>query len=132
MQKVLKFLKDNEVFYLATADGDQPHLRPFGVAVEYGGKLCLCTGRNKNVFLQLQKNPKAEICATAKDGTFLRVSGVLKEVHDDDAKEKFFAAVSDLKDRYSGDARAAFTVIAFDNPDAVFSKPDGSAERYSL
>lgn len=76
MQEVYEYLKSAETFYLATAEGDQPRVRPFGAVVLFEGKLYILTGKAKEVSKQLHANPKAEICA-CKDGTWLRVSGEL-------------------------------------------------------
>ncbi|MBR6418893.1 MAG: pyridoxamine 5'-phosphate oxidase family protein [Oscillospiraceae bacterium] len=76
MQEVYEYLKSAETFYLATAEGDQPRVRPFGAVVLFEGKLYILTGKAKAVSKQLHANPKAEICA-CKDGTWLRVSGEL-------------------------------------------------------
>ena len=72
MNEVLEFLKKYHVFYLATVEGDQPRVRPFGVAEEYNGKLYTQTGKKKNVAQQLKANPKAEICCFG-DGKWLRI-----------------------------------------------------------
>ena len=63
MQRVLDFLKKAGTYYLATVEGDQPRVRPFGTAHIFEGKLYIQTGRVKNVSKQLAANPKAEICA---------------------------------------------------------------------
>ncbi|MDR3263300.1 MAG: pyridoxamine 5'-phosphate oxidase family protein [Clostridiales bacterium] len=131
MQRVLNFLQDNKIFYLATTDGDQPRVRPFGIAIEYKGKLCIGTGSGKDVYKQLIANPKAEISATDKDGVFLRVSGTLKTVNDTAAKEKFFEVLPRLKVLYSGDTAQTFTVLAFENAQAVFQNGQAK-EAYTL
>lgn len=74
MERVCSFLKEAGVYYLATVEGDQPRVRPFGTAHIYEGKLYIQTGRKKDVAKQLAANPKAEICAF-KDGVWLRVAG---------------------------------------------------------
>ena len=74
MQEVYDFLMKYHVFYLATVDGDQPRVRPFGTALLHGGKLYIQTGKVKAVSKQLAVNPKAEICAF-KEGKWLRVAG---------------------------------------------------------
>ena len=76
MEKVCAFLKEAGTYYLATVDGDQPRVRPFGTIHIYEGKLYIQTGRGKDVAKQLAANPKAEICAF-KDGVWLRVAGEL-------------------------------------------------------
>ena len=77
MEEVKDFLKECNVFYLATVDGDQARVRPFGIAEIYDNHLYIQTGKKKNVSKQIAKNPKVEICAF-KDGKWLRVAGTLK------------------------------------------------------
>ena len=36
MKRVYDFLKDAGVYYLATVEGDQPRVRPFGTENEFG------------------------------------------------------------------------------------------------
>ena len=62
MDKVLKFLKDAETYYLATVEGDQPRVRPFGTAHVFEGKLYIQTGKVKYVSKQIHQKNKAEIC----------------------------------------------------------------------
>ena len=73
MKRVLEFLKNAEVYYLATVEGDQPRVRPFGTINEFEGKLYIQTGRVKPTSHQLASNPKTEICAF-KDGAWIRVA----------------------------------------------------------
>ena len=80
MQEVYDFLKKCGTYYLATVEGDQPRVRPFGTVDIFEGKLYIQTGKVKPVSKQIQANPKVEICAFA-DGKWLRVSGTL--VRDD-------------------------------------------------
>ena len=69
MDEVYKFLKENPIFYVATMDGDQPRVRPFGVVALFEGRLYLQTGNVKPVFKQMMANPKIELCTMGKDGT---------------------------------------------------------------
>jgi len=62
MEEVLQFLKKCETYYLATVDGDQPRVRPFGTINIFENKLYIQTGKSKNVSKQIQANPKVEIC----------------------------------------------------------------------
>ena len=73
MEKTAAFLKEAGTYYLATTDGDQPRVRPFGTVNIFDGKLYIQTGKSKDVSKQLHANPKAEICAF-KDGNWLRVA----------------------------------------------------------
>ena len=58
MERVVKFLKEAETYYLATVEGDQPRVRPFGTAHIFEGKLYIQTGKVKDVSKQIHANPK--------------------------------------------------------------------------
>ncbi|MCR4761450.1 MAG: pyridoxamine 5'-phosphate oxidase family protein [Oscillospiraceae bacterium] len=73
MKEVYDFLKKAETYYLATEDGDQPRVRPFGTIEMFEDKLYILTGKTKDVSKQIQINPKAEICAFL-NGTWLRIT----------------------------------------------------------
>ena len=102
IEKVTQFLKDAETYYLATAEGDQPHVRPFGTAHLYEGKLYIQTGKVKDVSKQLLANPKAEICAF-KDGEWIRVAGELVEDDRVEARQSMLDAYPSLQQMYSAD-----------------------------
>ena len=74
MNEVLNYLKACGTFYLATCEGDQPHVRPFGAVCEFEGKLYIVTNNQKNVYHQMLDNAKIEICGMNK-GTWIRVEG---------------------------------------------------------
>ena len=76
MEEVLKFLKECRIYYLATVDGDQARVRPFGTAEIFEGKLYIQTGKKKDVFKQIEKNNNVEICAVT-DNKWLRITGKL-------------------------------------------------------
>ncbi len=84
MSKIKDFLNETKVFFLATADGDQPKLRPLGAVIEEDGKLIFGVGDFKNVYRQLKANPLVEIAACKPDGHWLRYTG--KAVFETDEK----------------------------------------------
>ena len=102
MERVVKFLKEAETYYLATADGDQPRVRPFGTANVFEGKLYIQTGKVKDVSKQIHKNPKVEICAF-KGGEWVRVAGELVEDERTEAKQAMLDAYPSLKGMYAAD-----------------------------
>ena len=67
MQRVYDFLKEAKVYYLATMDGDQARVRPFGTINLYDGKLYIMTKNGKNVSDQMKANPKVELTAMRGD-----------------------------------------------------------------
>ena len=99
MKKVLDFLKNAEVYYLATVEGDQPRVRPFGTVNEFEGKLYIQTGKVKPTSHQLAQNPKAEICAF-KDGAWIRVACELAEDERFEAKKSMLDAYPNLRHMY--------------------------------
>ena len=119
MDKVLKFLKDAETYYLATVEGDQPRVRPFGTAHVFEGKLYIQTGKVKDVSKQLHQNPKAEICAF-KNGEWLRVSGKLIEDDRNEARQSMLDAYPGLQKMYKADDGNT-EVFYFENATAIFS-----------
>ncbi len=102
MERVCAFLDEAQTYYLATVEGDQPRVRPFGTILLYKGRLYIETGKVKNVSKQIAANPKVEICAF-KDGTWLRVAGELADDEDRGAKVAMLEKMPDLKAIYSPD-----------------------------
>ncbi|SER92593.1 pyridoxamine 5'-phosphate oxidase family protein [Lachnobacterium bovis] len=102
MERVAKFLKDADTYYLATVEKDQPRVRPFGTVNIFEGKLYIQTGKAKDVSKQIHANPKFEICAF-KNGEWLRVAGELVEDDRVEARQSMLDAYPSLKNMYSVD-----------------------------
>ena len=99
MKRVIDFLKKAEIYYLATVDGDQPRVRPFGTVNEFEGKLYIQTGKIKPTSKQLLANPKAEICAY-RNGAWLRLAGEFIEDDRIEAKKSMLDAYPNLRAMY--------------------------------
>lgn len=119
MEKVCKFLKEAGVYYLATVEGNQPRVRPFGTAHIFEGKLYIQTGKVKSVSKQIAENPKVEICAF-KDGTWLRVVGELMEDDRIEAKKSMLDEYTNLRAMYD-ENDGNTQVLYFKNAVATFS-----------
>ena len=130
IEKVCKFLDDARTYYLATAEGDQPRVRPFGTALVFEGKLYIQTGKVKNVSKQLAANPKAEICAFA-GGKWLRVAGEL--INDDRIAPKaaMLEKHPELKGMYKAEDDNT-QVLYFRNATATFSSFTEAPETFSF
>ena len=102
MEKVVQFLKEAETYYLATVEGDQPRVRPFGTVNVFEGKLYIQTGKVKDVSKQIHANPKVEICAF-HDGKWLRVAGELIEDDRLEARQSMLDAYPSLQQMYKAD-----------------------------
>ena len=99
MKRVYEFLKNAEVYYLATVEGDQPRVRPFGTVNMFEDKLYIQTDRVKPTSHQLAANPKAEICAF-KDGAWVRVACELVDDDRLEAKKSMLDAYPNLRGMY--------------------------------
>ncbi len=111
MNEVYEFLKQCGTYYLATIDGDQPRVRPFGTIDIYDGFLTIQTGKSKDVSKQMEANPKIEISAF-NGNEWIRVCG--KAVADDSIE-----AVSHMLDAYP-------------NLKAMYAPGDGNAVVYKI
>jgi uncharacterized pyridoxamine 5'-phosphate oxidase family protein len=127
MNEVLDFLKKAGTYYLATVDGDQARVRPFGTAHVFDNKLYIQTGKKKLVSQQMKKNPKVEICAVC-GSEWIRIQALV--VNDDrvEAKRSMLEAYPALKNMYSASdentqvlylKNAVATIASFDKPPKV-------------
>ena len=119
IKKVCDFLDEAQTYYLATAEGDQPRVRPFGTALIYDGKLYIQTGKVKAVSRQIAANPKVEICAF-HGGRWLRLAGELVNDDSRDVKAAMLEKMPSLKAMYSADDDNT-QVLYFKNATATFS-----------
>jgi uncharacterized pyridoxamine 5'-phosphate oxidase family protein len=129
MQRAYDFLKKAGTYYLATTDGDQPHVRPFGTANIFEGKLYIQTGLVKPVAKQLLANPKAEICAMT-GGKWIRIEGKLVLDERTEAQKAMLDAYPNLRGMYSeNDGNTAVfyfedataTISSFTDPPETFT-----------
>ena len=106
MNNIVSALKNAGVFFIATIDGEQSRVRPFGAVEEIDGKICLLTSNQKEVYKQIVAHPCVEMSGMNKDGTWIRVSGRLVRVADDKVVATFLDLEPDLKRMYSaGDGK---------------------------
>ena len=130
IERVCQFLDEARTYYLATVEGDQPRVRPFGTALIFEGKLYIQTGKIKNVSRPLAANPKAEICAF-QNGQWIRIAGEL--VNDDrrEPKVAMLEKMPSLKAMYRADDDNT-QVLYFKNATATFSSFTSAPETISF
>ncbi len=119
MKEVYEFLKKCGTYYLATVEGDQPRVRPFGTVDLFEDKLYIQTGKVKDVSKQMMANPKIEICAF--DGsTWIRIAATAVEDDRIAAQEHMLEGYPSLKANYQpGDGNTQ--VFYLKDATAVFS-----------
>lgn len=88
--EIFKLMNENPVFHLATMDGDQPRVREMLLYRADENGIVFHTGTMKDLYTQLLKNPKAELCFFGS-GIQVRVSGVLEQSEDSTLREEIFA-----------------------------------------
>ena len=119
MERVCNFLKEAGVYYLATVEGDQPRVRPFGTANMFEGKLYIQTGKAKPCSQQIKANPKVEVSAFL-GGTWIRIAGELVEDDRVEAKKSMLDAYPNLRSMYD-ENDGNTQVLYFKNAVATFS-----------
>lgn len=95
-KKVFEFLKKAGTFYLATVEGDQPRVRPYGAMLYYEEKIYIMAFGKTNATRQIADNPKAEICAFK--GQTLRIECKLVEDNRPEVGKALIAKMPVLKD----------------------------------
>lgn len=100
MERVFEFLESCKVYYLATVDGEQARVRPFGTYDLYEGRIYIQTGKNKDVSKQLHANPKVELCCF--DGKrWLRIAATAVEDDNIDAQRHILDRYPHLQAAYT-------------------------------
>lgn len=119
MEKVYEFMTKG-AWYIATVEGDQPRVRPFGAQMVYNGKICITTNNTKNVYKQLKANPKFEICSMDAEGRWIRITGKAVEDTSREAKVAMLEANPSLSRMYSLDD-GIFAIFAIEDGEATIS-----------
>lgn len=129
MSKLNDFLTEAGVFFLATADGDQPKLRPLGAHFELDGRVMFGVGDFKEVYRQLVANPKTEIVAAKADGNWLRYTG--KAVFETDPKyaEAALSAMPNLKAVYNEETGYKMMMFHLEDAEARIIPMMGEGEK---
>jgi uncharacterized pyridoxamine 5'-phosphate oxidase family protein len=123
--EVCDFLKKCGTYYIATVEGDQPRVRPFGTAIVFENKIYIQTGKRKNVAKQMKANPKVEICAfDASSGNWIRIAATVVEDDRRVAKQYALDQYPELKGMYSVDDDNML-VLYLKNVTATFSSFSG-------
>ena len=103
MEEVFNFIKSCNYYFIATTEGTQPRVRPFGTINIFEGKLYIQTGHVKRFAKQVAENPKIEICAYNGMTQWVRVEAVLAEDTRIEAKKSMLDAYPSLQKMYSAD-----------------------------
>ncbi len=132
MNEALKFLQDNKIFYLATVDTDnQAHVRPLGFVMEYEGKLAFCTSNQKDMYKQMQNNPKVEISCVDEKYNTMRLTGKFISCTSEKSQQKALDIMPMLSNMYAvNDGK--FEIFALDDAKAYCVDMSGNKKELSL
>jgi len=131
VKEVLEFLTTNKIFYLATTDENQPHVRPMGFVMDYDGKLAFCTSNQKDMYKQLVANPNVEFCSIDAGFNTLRLCG--KEVFctSEETQRKALEVMPGLGKMYAvGDGK--FEIFYLDDAQAICQTMSGEKKRLAV
>ena len=118
MKNIVEAIKKTGVFFIATVDEGQPRVRPFGSVTEYNGKIYICTNNTKDVFKQIEKNNKIEICGMVGEGEWIRVTAEAIRDADLDAKKAILEDPTGPSYLYKYDD-PIFEVFYLENPKCI-------------
>ena len=126
MKKVYDFLKKAGVFFVATEDGAEPKVRPFGFVMIYHDKMYFCTNNQKPVYRQLKENPHIEICACI-GSEWVRIKGTAIFDQDLTAKKHVFISDPSMNALYKAEDKI-FEIFYINHAIATFCTMDGKTE----
>jgi pyridoxamine 5'-phosphate oxidase len=93
-------LNANPTCYLATLEGDKPHVRAIGMVKADDDGIIIETATFKDVYKQMTANPNVELCFfNDKEGIQIRVSGAVGPVDDIELKKEIVVQRPFLKER---------------------------------
>ncbi|MBN7773353.1 pyridoxamine 5'-phosphate oxidase family protein [Clostridium aminobutyricum] len=127
MKKVFEYLKENPTFHIATIDGDQPRVRPFGAIAEFEGKLYIVTNNQKKCYKQMLENPKIEISAMGKENSWIRIEAKVIPDNRREAREQMLEQNSILSGMYTVDD-GLMEVLYLEDATATFYSFTGQPE----
>ena len=119
LERIDQFLSECGVFFLATSDGDQPKCRPLGFHMLKDGKIYFGIGTFKDVYKQVTKNPKVEICA-CKGLNFMRYCGKAKFDDNPELSKQALEAMPMLKKIYNDETGYVLAMFSLEDAFAEF------------
>ena len=103
MEEVYNFIKSCNYYFIATTEGNQPRVRPFGTVNIFENKLYIQTGHSKRIAKQIAENPHIEICAYNGTTQWIRVEATVAEDSRIEAKKSMLDAYPSLQKMYSAE-----------------------------
>ena len=126
MNKIVKFLNENPVQYLATVGLDgKPKVRPFQFMLENEGKLYFCTNNQKNVYKEMKKSPYIEITTSSTNFAWVRLNGRVVFSSDMKIKKEIIGKSELVKSLYQTADNPIFEIFYLEDAKAVIADFSG-------
>jgi pyridoxamine 5'-phosphate oxidase len=120
-------LNANPDCFVATVEGNKPHVRAIGMVKADEDGIIIETGTFKDFYKQMVANPNVELCFyNAKDGIQIRVSGAVEPVDDLELKKEIVAQRPFLKERIAKGGYEAMGVFRLKGQAYVWSFQTGN------
>ena len=126
MNKVVEFLNENPVQYLATVGRDgKAKCRPFMFAGEWNNKLWFCTNNQKDVYKDMQENPEISISVSSPSYAWIRLHG--KAIFENNMEVKEQCMTNPIvKVQYGEAGNPIFEVFYLGDPHGVIADFSGN------
>lgn len=127
MKETYEYLKEADVNYVTTVNGDKPRCRPFGAPIIFNDLIYVLTSKHKNVSKQIAKNNNVCIVAYIPEKeNWLRIDCKLIEDDNSSAKQKFLTEFPSLEEAgYSLD-NPDMQVLYMANATSIIYDEDGN------
>lgn len=128
MRKITEFITPGSTVYLATAENNTPHVRPFQFQFELDGSLWFCTASTKDVYHQIRNNPQVEFAMVSPEYVTMRIKGTVQFRENSTVKEKIIRENELIRSIYREAANPVFVVFSLDHGDAKISYLTGEPD----
>ena len=132
-QEVWEHLKDAQCVYLATAEADQPRVRPVTL-LDLDEKFWIATGTRSAKARQIRRNPNVEFCLPLGNecgNGYIRIAGVASMVTDHDQRQRVGEQVPFISEYWSGVDDPEFCLIRITRVEVEYM-PVGAEEAFTF
>ena len=130
MNKAYEYLK-GKTYFIATEDGPQARVRPFGSLFEREGRIYISTTNDKAVYRQLKASPLIEMAAMGEDG-WIRITAEAAEEERQEVRAEFWRATAERLGRDPDNVSDTMAVFRLDNAKAVITRYGAEPEEFTF
>ncbi|MEG0641835.1 MAG: pyridoxamine 5'-phosphate oxidase family protein [Clostridium sp.] len=121
MDKIINFLRENNVGVLATSENNKPHGRPQHIHLIKDGRFYFTTANVKKAYEQLKENPYIEFIVTTQNYVTVRINGEIKFTDDINEKQMVMDNAPLVKKGYQTADNKIFEVFYLEHGEAIMS-----------